>query len=137
MRLARNKYCRRPEGRRFEKALVRFWMRVERRGPDDCWLWTGALTNNGYGVFTACGKQWVAHRFSCVVAHGDFPNSMDVRHLCESRYAPGDNTGRRCCNPAHLTPGTRLENMRDKMASGRIYGGDRHYKRLEAARKAG
>jgi hypothetical protein len=28
---------------------ARFWAKVQRAGPDDCWNWIGARKNNGYG----------------------------------------------------------------------------------------
>jgi DNA invertase Pin-like site-specific DNA recombinase len=48
-------------------------------------------------------------------------------HLCDARYKPGDITNRRCCNPAHLSPGTRQENQRHMAKVGRSAKGDRSY----------
>lgn len=39
----------------------RFWRYVDRRGPDECWDWTGA-TRDGYGRVWADGRMATAHR---------------------------------------------------------------------------
>lgn len=76
----------------------RFWKYVARRGPDECWDWTGAIHQiKGYGVFqdgTTHRKHVVyAHRFSWAVKHGETPAGQDVHHVCGNK---------RCVNPAHL-----------------------------------
>lgn len=46
----------------------RFWDKVDQRGPDECWEWTGALTSTGYGALRPagqrCGPVVKAHRYS-------------------------------------------------------------------------
>lgn len=37
-------------------ALVRWCSMVDQRGTDDCWPWTGAVRNGGYGQFGHRGK---------------------------------------------------------------------------------
>lgn len=133
----KSKMCRLPAQHVLQRGWSRFWSRVEKRGADECWPWKGAKTSRGYGAFGCGGKQWQAHRFAYAVMNGEFPDFLEVRHMCEARYPVGDFRARLCCNPAHLQTGTHLENMRDKLTSGRIYAGDRHYKRMAAARKAG
>ncbi len=82
----------------------RFWAKVDRRGPDDCWPWTGALTV-GYGTIAAGGgrgRTLYAHRISYELASGEIPTGMQVDHLCRNP---------RCVNPRHLEVVTQRENI--------------------------
>jgi DNA-binding MarR family transcriptional regulator len=88
-------------------------------GPDACWLWGGCLFTTGYGVIRIAGKNVKTHRAMYEHSVGPIPEGLALRHLCESRYAPGDLTCRRCCNPTHLAPGTCAENTADMLAAGR------------------
>src|SRR5207302_1569460 len=36
-------------------AIDRFWSKVHRGGPQDCWIWTGGRNRSGYGLFALCG----------------------------------------------------------------------------------
>lgn len=88
---------------------ARFWRRVDRRGPDECWEWTGTKNADGYGQMYAFGRVSGAHRVSWRLHNSD-PGVMHVLHSC-------DNPG--CVNPAHLRLGTNRDNVNDKMARGR------------------
>lgn len=83
----------------------RFWEKVERRGPDDCWPWTAGKTAAGYGMFKRPGRDGTrstAHRVAWELEHGrPVPDGLVVDHLCENRP---------CCNPAHLEAVTPLVN---------------------------
>src|ERR1700730_15936664 len=64
------------------------------RGPDECWLWTGTTSGNGYGQIRERGKPIVAHR--AVFASTRFvalDRAPMVIHSCDSPL---------CCNPRHL-----------------------------------
>ena len=76
-----------------------------------CWIWEGALNNRGYGQITAFGKPWLAHRASYFAAVGAIPRC--VMHLCDTPS---------CVNPAHLSGGDQLANMRDMASKGRNKG---------------
>jgi hypothetical protein len=68
------------------------------RGPDECWIWTGAKTPRGYGHFGRNGKDEYAHRAAYELRVGPIPPKHDLDHNCEHTS---------CCNPRHLTPRKR------------------------------
>jgi hypothetical protein len=76
-----------------------------------CWLWSGALLPNGYGMFWFDSRSVYAHRLSWEFARGPIPQNMSVLHSCDVRA---------CVNHQHLFLGTQLDNMRDASAKGRL-----------------
>jgi hypothetical protein len=74
---------------------TRFWSKAGVSTPDECWEWRGSRNKTGgnYGRFFVLGHSWLAHRFSYVLATGNDPGELNVRHTCEN--AP-------CVNPSHL-----------------------------------
>lgn len=83
----------------------RFWPKVDKRGPDECWPWLAALHEYGYGMISVGGKKGGmrrAHRIAYELEVGPIPEGLDLDHLCRNR---------RCVNPAHLEPVTRRENL--------------------------
>lgn len=81
----------------------RFWFWVDKRGPDECWPWTGNVSDKGYGKCRHSVSR-MAPRVAFYLANGYVPESTD--HECHNRDrdCPGGNSDahRRCCNPAHL-----------------------------------
>lgn len=103
---------------------ARFWSRVRKSGPDECWEWTACRYTTGYGAITKNGRNLHGHRLAWQYTFGPIPPGLFVCHRC-------DNKG--CCNPAHLFIGTCLENTRDMIRKGRARHdnnrkGERHYK---------
>lgn len=83
-------------------ARERFWPKVDRRGPDECWPWLAAHDIHGYGKIDVDGRSTGAHRFAYQLAVGPVPAGLTLDHLCRNRP---------CCNPAHLEPVTNRENV--------------------------
>lgn len=93
----------------------RFWGRVARRGPDECWLWTGGQRGAGYGDFRDSPHSNIgSHRFAWILANGPIPDGLVVCHRCDVPL---------CCNPAHLFLGTIADNNLDRAAKGRTVSG--------------
>jgi hypothetical protein len=105
----------------------RFWARVERLGPDDCWEWVGSRNNCGRGQLSIEGKVYTAPRVAWELHTGTAPGSLWVLHTC-------DNPA--CCNPAHLFLGTAKDNTQDMMRKGRArfyqWGGEPTCAKLKA-----
>lgn len=91
----------------------RFWSKVDRRGEDECWPWTGANCGGveRRGVFWYEGRREKAPKIalilSGIVAKDEFDWAL---HSC-------DNAN--CVNPKHLRFGTRKDNHEDKITRGR------------------
>lgn len=89
------------------------WWYVQRGAADQCWLWTGVKSADGYGRMTEWfggGSTVAAHVYAASLALGPRPEGHVVRHLCHNRA---------CCNPAHLAYGTQAENVADMIRAGR------------------
>jgi hypothetical protein len=100
----------------------RFWEKVNKAGPDECWEWQGARGPAGHGVFTIGSKRdktrktIPAHRFAYTLEHGTISDDKEACHKCDNPP---------CCNPAHIFAGTHRENMEDMVAKDRSARGER------------
>lgn len=74
-------------------AEERFWSKVKKGNPADCWEWTAKIERNGYGRFWFNGHSVLAHRFAYELIHGSIPEGLTIDHRCRNRA---------CVNPAHM-----------------------------------
>lgn len=92
---------------------TRLWAKIQKAGPDDCWLWLAHRNPGGYGTIGSGGKHGtmlLAHRVAYEEAVGQIPPGLHVLHRCDNPP---------CCNPAHLWVGTDADNVADMQAKGR------------------
>ncbi len=90
----------------------RFWKKVKKGAPEDCWNWNGA-TSRGYGIMSTRHNHAPAkaYRVSWYLHFGPIPEGMVIRHKC-------DNPA--CVNPSHLEIGSQKDNVQDTVARGRL-----------------
>lgn len=98
-----------------ETISERFWRKVERRQPDQCWPWIGGIANTGYGQMSKRRPDgsWTmvnSHRLSWAEHHGPVPDGLSVLHKCDNR---------KCCNPGHLFLGDQSANVADMVSKAR------------------
>lgn len=93
-----------------EDLQERFWKKVNRLSPDECWPWATKTTSRGYGAFNVGGKLIKSHRIAYRMCRGEIPAGMLVCHRCDNPL---------CCNPSHLFLGSGKDNIQDMIAKGR------------------
>lgn len=91
---------------------TRFWNYVEKRGPDDCWYWTGSAPN-GYGDMMINKRHVRATHIAWKIAGRELPAGKWILHICDQP---------RCVNIRHLFVGDHAMNVADKMSKGRHRG---------------
>ena len=94
-----------------------FWEKIDKRGPDECWLWQYMTSADGYGRLTIRKKNLMAHRISYTISKGIIPEGMQINHICCVRD---------CCNPNHLEVVTCKENLQYASKLGRMATGERN-----------
>lgn len=87
-----------------------FGMRVTPAVTEDCILWDGAKSKNGYGNINFRGQTLGAHRVAWELRHGPIADGLHVLHSCERRL---------CVNVAHMRLCTLSESIADKVARSR------------------
>ena len=99
-----------------ETVLRRFFEKVDYGfAPGDCHVWTGALSDEGYGDFRLAGRTIRAHRVAWIWAAGEAPPPetpfLDHAATCLGRF---------CINRLHLEPVDNAENQRRRTNHGRV-----------------
>jgi hypothetical protein len=92
---------------------ARFWAKVDKRGADQCWPWTGSSDGGrGYGSFYHNGRSRRATQVAWEIwNNAPFPEGKVACHSCDNPP---------CVNPNHIWPGTMRENALDAVAKGRV-----------------
>lgn len=85
-----------------------FWSKIKIGANTDCWPWQGFRKASGHGLTTYKSLSIHASRKAYILTHGPISSKVCVLHKC-------DNAA--CCNPAHLYPGTRADNMIDRFGN--------------------
>lgn len=104
---------RRPVGLTLEESF-RWYMPGAPPQEGVPWLWRGPVDGKGYGAIPFEGRSIFAHRVAYELFIGPIPEGMLVRHKNDT---PLD------VNPHNLEPGTRIDNVRDRVERGRSYSG--------------
>src|SRR4051812_34729058 len=96
-----------------ERVIARFERKYRRGAEDECWEWEGSASRGGYGRFWINKDRGLTgpHRFALERKIGKPLGDLDALHRCDNPP---------CVNPAHLYAGTDADNVRDKMARGRM-----------------
>lgn len=99
--------------RKKQNLAERFWKKVKKLGPEECWPWMAGRDGQGYGSFHLDhDTSFLAHRVAYWLTTGEMPPPhVKLRHTCDHPW---------CCNAAHLVKGTQADNIKDIWARGRM-----------------
>ena len=110
----------------FETHIEGFWKRVDKLGPDECWIWRGChrppnpcgMVYGAYSLYLdGKTKNYRAHRLAWMLANGSIPEGKVIMHTCDVPL---------CVNPEHLRCGTQADNIHDRDRKGRQLRGETH-----------
>ncbi len=80
----------------------RLWCKINKNGPNGCWIWTACRNAKGYGRFSdENGRITLAHRFVYEFVKEKIPLGMHLDHVCHNPS---------CVNPNHLRICTNQQN---------------------------
>lgn len=91
------------KGRRVTDLRAHFESKLIVGHPEGHWSLAAKVSSEGYGVISTGRGVAYAHRVAYELYVSVIPEGLDIDHLCRTRW---------CCNPAHLEPVTRSENIR-------------------------
>ena len=103
----------------------KFWSWVDKKGEDDCWLFTGGQNTTGYGLFSLPSPDWLyektgrtntqllAHRVAYYLAYKYIHKDDDYNYICHKCDV------RLCCNPSHMFIGSMYDNVHDMINKNR------------------
>ena len=92
-----------------------FWANTIRVG--ECIEWNGRIDRAGYGRFYHDGKEQGAHRVALLLSGNAVSPGDVVRHSCDNP---------RCVNPEHLSVGSQIDNVQDRVSRNRSAVGEKH-----------
>ena len=99
------------EGDDYIQAKMDILMKHIKKDPSGCWLWTGSLDKNGYGIFPSKRFDQRAPRAAYKLLVGEITDGLWVLHKCDVKG---------CVNPEHLYLGDVRQNVKDAMERGRL-----------------
>lgn len=73
---------------------------------EGCWEWRGYVDKDGYGrvSFNGGGNEPAHRYFYKMYKKKRIPKTKELAHTCRLRH---------CCNPDHVVPKKKLENLRE------------------------
>jgi len=93
-----------------EEDVQRFWNRVRMAGPNDCWIWLGAIASTGYGLLEVDRQSIRAHRAAWAIQYGELSSEDTCHHRCGNRL---------CVNHNHIL-------LTDRATHAALHAGDPH-----------
>jgi hypothetical protein len=91
--------------------------RSERIPESGCWIWSRAISREGYGRMFFRGRHLPTHRLSYMLFNGEISaDTPFICHRCDIRC---------CINPHHLYQGTIYQNNQDAIARDRLVKGSK------------
>jgi hypothetical protein len=98
---------------RGESVIARIMAKVQIL-PNGCWVFTGCITENGYGHIRLEGRMRHTHAVTYEDKYGPIPDGLEPDHFyCDNKV---------CCNPDHVKPVTHQENVARAVAQSPAWG---------------
>jgi hypothetical protein len=96
-----------------------FWGVVLSHQSAECLFWPFGRNENGYGMISHEGRNWIASRLACQLVNGQPPTpDHEAAHSCGKGHLG-------CVNPHHVDWKTHIENMADALVHGTMGPGEK------------